>query len=159
MQLFAGFSQQVESARAGAMDQVSEVDLSDATICAPRSPACRDNVFSGRSSHQSSDNAGHQSAEPSDSPVLVHFGDDDFGAKYQSLIENIGQWRAKAGRVESVDLRFKGSGGESGHAGDTRRRSAPWRRQGADAKAASVVIRKPVEAGTHGAEAVRRRIA
>ena len=40
-----------------------------------------------------------------------------FRGKYQSLIENIGQWRATAGRVESVDLRFvQRSGGESGHA-------------------------------------------
>ena len=38
--------------------------------------------------------------------ILVHFGDSDFGAKYQSLVDNIAQWRATAGRVESVDLRF-----------------------------------------------------
>ena len=42
----------------------------------------------------------------SDSPVLVHFGDSDFEAKYRTLLENIGQWRATTGRVESVDLRF-----------------------------------------------------
>jgi hypothetical protein len=37
---------------------------------------------------------------------VVHFGDSDFSGKYQTLIEDIGQWRAKAGRIESVDLRF-----------------------------------------------------
>ena len=41
-----------------------------------------------------------------ESPLLVHFGDSDFEAKYRTLLENIGQWRATAGRVESVDLRF-----------------------------------------------------
>ena len=41
-----------------------------------------------------------------DAPMIVHFGDSDFAAKYQTLIEDIGQWRATAGRVESVDLRF-----------------------------------------------------
>jgi hypothetical protein len=41
-----------------------------------------------------------------EAPLVVHFGDSDFEAKYRTLIENIGQWRATAGRVESVDLRF-----------------------------------------------------
>ena len=43
-----------------------------------------------------------------DAPILVHFGDSDFESKYQTLLDNIGQWRATAGRVESVDLRFNG---------------------------------------------------
>jgi len=100
MQMFAGFSQQAELAHVGAMEQVSEVDLSDtsdlrATI------------------------TGLQSAPPSgagpsggwgiaDIPVLVHFGDGDFENKYKTLTENIGQYRAKAGRLESLDLRFNG---------------------------------------------------
>ena len=37
MQLYSGFAQQIETAHAGAVDQVSEVDLSDAVTCAPRS--------------------------------------------------------------------------------------------------------------------------
>jgi hypothetical protein len=41
-----------------------------------------------------------------ETPLLVHFGDSDFEGKYRTLLENIGQWRATAGRVESVDLRF-----------------------------------------------------
>ena len=36
----------------------------------------------------------------------MHFGDSDFEGKYRTLLDNIGQWRATAGRVESVDLRF-----------------------------------------------------
>jgi hypothetical protein len=38
--------------------------------------------------------------------VVVHFGDSDFAEKYQTLVEEFAQWRAKAGRIESVDLRF-----------------------------------------------------
>jgi hypothetical protein len=41
-----------------------------------------------------------------DAPVLVHFGDGDFENKYRTLVDDIGQWRAAAGRVDSVDLRF-----------------------------------------------------
>jgi cell division protein FtsQ len=108
MQLFAGFSQQVELTRAGAMEQVSEVDLSDASdLRATISGLNGDNVFAG-GSNQLSDKSDHQSAAPSDSPVLVHFGDNDFGTKYRTLLDGIGQWRAKTGRVESVDLRFNG---------------------------------------------------
>jgi cell division protein FtsQ len=88
MQLFSGFSQQIEAAYSGALDQVSEVDLSDehdvrATLTALPGDA------SGAAA-----------------PVLVHFGDSDFAGKYQTLVENIAQWRAKAGPIESVDLRF-----------------------------------------------------
>jgi cell division protein FtsQ len=41
-------------------------------------------------------------------PIVVHFGNGDFQNKYRVLLENIGQWRATAGRVDSVDLRFNG---------------------------------------------------
>ena len=44
----------------------------------------------------------------SNDPILVHFGDSDFESKYETLIDKMGQWRATAGRVESVDLRFDG---------------------------------------------------
>jgi hypothetical protein len=36
----------------------------------------------------------------------VHFGDSDIGNRYHLLAENIDQWRASAGSVDSVDLRF-----------------------------------------------------
>src|SRR5207253_8798492 len=39
-------------------------------------------------------------------PIWVHFGNSDFVNKYRLLAENIAQWRASAGRVESVALRF-----------------------------------------------------
>jgi hypothetical protein len=38
--------------------------------------------------------------------LLVHFGNKDFESKFRILLENISQWRATAGRVDSVDLRF-----------------------------------------------------
>jgi cell division protein FtsQ len=90
MQLYSGFAQQIESAHAGALDQVSEVDLAD------------DHDVRATMTGLGGDASGSQA----DSPVLVHFGDGDFAGKYQTLVEDIGQWRAKAGPVESVDLRF-----------------------------------------------------
>ena len=108
MQLFAGFTQQLESARVGALEQVSEVDLSDdhdlrATLTGLQ-PA---DTPAGGSPTASS---GTPSAGwgQSDAPVLVHFGASDFQSKYQTLMEKIEGWRAKTGRVESVDLRFSG---------------------------------------------------
>jgi cell division protein FtsQ len=90
MALFAGFSQQVESARGGAMDQVSEVDVSDVDDIRARIAGLPD---------------GGGSAGV---PLLVHFGDGDFRAKYLNLLDNVGKWRAAAGRLASVDLRFDG---------------------------------------------------
>jgi cell division protein FtsQ len=89
MQLFSGFMQQIDSVSGSASSSVSEVDLSDledvrATV-----------TGLGGSSHATA-------------PVLVHFGGGDFAAKYQTLTQDIGQWRAKAGSVQSVDLRFNG---------------------------------------------------
>jgi cell division protein FtsQ len=99
MQLFSGFTQQIESARPGAVDQVSEVDLSDAHDVRA--------TLTGIQREESTD-ASSTGAQPGpvDVPVVVHFGESDFAAKYQTLIEDIAQWRAKAGRIESVDLRF-----------------------------------------------------
>jgi cell division protein FtsQ len=110
MQLFAGFSQQVESMRAGAMEQVSEVDLSDASdLRATISGLNGDSGLGGSVSNGASDSAGdHPPGSQSDSPVLVHFGDNDFEPKYRTLRDDFGQWHAKTGRVESVDLRFNG---------------------------------------------------
>jgi cell division protein FtsQ len=92
MQLFSGFTQQIESAHAGAMEQVSEVDLS-----------AEHDVRATLTGLDGGETSGP--AFP-DAPVLVHFGDNDFAAKYQILLEEFSQWRGKAGRIESVDLRF-----------------------------------------------------
>jgi cell division protein FtsQ len=104
MQLFYGFSQQVDSAHPGAMDRVSEVDISDVHDLRATITGLQEADVSVVSSTDA--DAASQSLVRSDAPILVHFGDADFGAKYQALIENIGQWRVTVGRVESVDLRF-----------------------------------------------------
>ena len=100
MQMFAGFTQQVESARAGAMEQVSEVDLTEAKDLRA--------TISGLQVGNSSGAAGNDAWGNSDAPIIVHFGDSDFQSKYLTVLNDIGQWRAAAGRVESVDLRFNG---------------------------------------------------
>jgi cell division protein FtsQ len=94
MQLYAAFAEQVEAARTGALEQVNEVDLSDVNDLR----ATLTDLPGGKAAVDSGGRA--------DSPVLVHFGDGDFQGKYRTLLENIAQWRATAGRVDSVDLRF-----------------------------------------------------
>jgi len=86
MRLLVEFLKEIELARPGAGDQVSEVDLSDAQDVAA--------ALAGLPGID----------EPE--PIVVHFGDSDFVNKYRLLVQNIGPWRASAGRVESVDLRF-----------------------------------------------------
>jgi cell division protein FtsQ len=87
MNLFVQFMKEIELAHPGADDHVSEADLSD-------------------SADLRATLTGLGSASGSASPVLVHFGDSDFGNRYHLLAENIDQWRASAGSVDSVDLRF-----------------------------------------------------
>ncbi len=91
MQLFSGFSQQVEDARAGAVDQVSEVDLTDANDLVA--------TIDGPPKSEAASSWGQN-----EGPIVVHFGDSDFGGKYATLLDNIGQWQATAGRIESVEL-------------------------------------------------------
>jgi cell division protein FtsQ len=86
MRLLVQFLKEIDLVRAGASEQVSEVQLSDAEDL-------RATI------------AGLPGLE-SDPPINVHFGDSDFVNKYRLLVENIGPWRASAGHVESVDLRF-----------------------------------------------------
>jgi hypothetical protein len=91
----------VEAARAGAMEQVSEVDLTEAKdLRATISGLQVVNTSGGAAANDAWGNA--------DAPILVHFGDSDFQSKYLTVLNDIGQWRAAAGRVESVDLRFNG---------------------------------------------------
>ena len=93
MQLYSKFLQEIASVRSGATDQVSEVDLSDAQ-------GIRATV-TGLGNGSSSDGSA-----PAEAPVLVHFGNSDFAGKFQTLSDDFGVWRAKAGRIASVDLRF-----------------------------------------------------
>lgn len=86
MRMFMGFLRDLDLARPGASDRVSEVDLADlqdirATL------------------------AGLPGLDQP-APVVVRFGDKDFVNKYRLLVDNIAQWRARSGGLESVDLRF-----------------------------------------------------
>jgi cell division protein FtsQ len=91
MRLYLQFMKENNQVRPGAGQRVSEVDLSDAkdlrTVLAGFNPAA---AGSGAGT------------------VLVHFGDADFATKYRILVENFPQWRASAGNLDSVDLRFAG---------------------------------------------------
>ncbi|MGB9010590.1 MAG: FtsQ-type POTRA domain-containing protein, partial [Candidatus Acidiferrales bacterium] len=105
MQLFASFAQQVEAARGGAMDQVSEVDLSEAKDLR----ATIAGLQGGSASNGASGNAaGAGEWSNADAPILIHFGDSDFEDKFLTVLKDIGRWRAEVGSVESVDLRFNG---------------------------------------------------
>jgi len=95
MQLYASFLKEIASVRSGAVEQVSEVDLSDA----------RD-LRASLTGFESDFTAEESSSSAAAMPVLVHFGDGDFAGKYQTLVDEFAVWRAKAGRIESVDLRF-----------------------------------------------------
>ena len=87
MNLFVRFMKEIEQVQPGADDHVSEADLSDAADLRVTL-------------------AGLGAAAGSAQPILVHFGDSDFGNRYHTLAGNIDQWRASAGSVDSVDLRF-----------------------------------------------------
>lgn len=89
MLLFVQFAKEIELARSGASETVSEVDLSD-----PRDL-------------RASLEPGAGIAVTWDAPILVHFGDGDFLRKYAVFMENIPQWLQSAGRIESIDLRFE----------------------------------------------------
>jgi len=95
MQLFAGFMQQIETVRSGASGEVSEVDLSD-----------EHDVRATISGLQGG--APITDASQAEAPVVVHFGDGDFASKYQTLLSNIAEYRARVGRLNSLDLRFNG---------------------------------------------------
>jgi len=90
MKLFVQFMKEIEQGQPGADDRISEVDLSDAADVR----ATLTGLGAGGAA------AGNAS------PILVHFGDSDFANRYHLLAENVDQWRASAGRVDSVDLRF-----------------------------------------------------
>ncbi|MFZ0522689.1 MAG: FtsQ-type POTRA domain-containing protein [Candidatus Acidiferrales bacterium] len=107
MQLFASFAQQVEAARGGAMDQVSEVDLTEAKDLR----ATITGLQGGGSSVANAANgnaAGAGEWSNADAPILIHFGDSDFEDKFLTVLKDVGRWRAEVGNVESVDLRFNG---------------------------------------------------
>lgn len=100
MQLYSGFMQQIESVGSNAASRISEVDLSDMEDVRATVTGLTGAVVIATDN----ENGAPQAA----APVLVHFGGGDFASKYQTLVQNIAQWRDKAGSVQSVDLRFNG---------------------------------------------------
>lgn len=99
MQLFSGFMQQIESAGPNAASRISEVDLSDLEDVQATVTGLGGASMGGDAAASSNAKA---------APILVHFGGGDFASKYQTLVQDIAQWRAKTGSVQSVDLRFNG---------------------------------------------------
>ena len=90
MKLYVQFLNDVEVAKPGASAHVSEVDLAEATDLRATL----------------ADMPELSEGENAQGAVLVHFGDKEFLSRFQIFLQNIGQWRAAVGRVESVDLRF-----------------------------------------------------
>jgi len=90
--MFQQFLEQVEAVRPGASDMLSEADLSSSEdLRAMLVPP-----------------AGNTAAPPAGAQaVLVHFGAAEFGPRFRLLLDNFAQWQAQAGRVSSIDLRFK----------------------------------------------------
>jgi cell division protein FtsQ len=94
MKMFVDFMQQIDLARPGSSEHVSEVDLAKAS-----------DLRATLEGLPPAGGAVAATAAPA-GPLVVHFGDRDFESKFKLLLENVGQWQAAAGRVESVDLRF-----------------------------------------------------
>ena len=91
LRMFQQFLTEIEGVRAGAGDLLSEVDLSSAEdLRAMMLPPPTQSA-----------------AGAANGAVLVHFGASDFGPRFRLLLENFAQWQSQAGRVASIDLRFK----------------------------------------------------
>jgi cell division protein FtsQ len=106
MQLYAGFAQQIEAARPGALEKVSDVDLADVNDLRANLTGLAGGSAARNATPNSATSNSSSAWGQTDAPLLVHFGDGDFETKYRNLVENIGQWRATAGRVDSIDMRF-----------------------------------------------------
>lgn len=86
MQTYQEFMNEIDLVHSGSSDRVSEIDLAN-----PRDLRA---VMSGL-------------AAPGDAQaVTIHFGHNDFTAKYRMVLENFAQWQASTGRVESIDLQY-----------------------------------------------------
>jgi cell division protein FtsQ len=94
MRLLLDFLQQIDLARAGSSDRVSEVDLSDGADV--RATFARLADF----------DPGAADDERQAGTVVVEFGDRDFQEKFRTLLESADQWRATVGRITEVDMRF-----------------------------------------------------
>jgi cell division protein FtsQ len=86
--IFLVFLQEIETVRPGAGAAVSEADLSSANDVLVTLAGLPE--FGGQG------------------PVLAHFGNGDFANRFQTVLEDFGGWRQKAGNIEAIDLRFDG---------------------------------------------------
>ncbi|MGB2669400.1 MAG: FtsQ-type POTRA domain-containing protein [Candidatus Acidiferrum sp.] len=86
MQTYQEFLRDADLVRSESSNRVSEVDLSN--------PKDLRVVMTGLASATDSQ------------AVTVHFGNTDFTGKYRMLVDNFAQWRANAGRVQSIDLQY-----------------------------------------------------
>ena len=86
MQIYQEFLHDIDMVRSESSYHVSEVDFSN-----PKDLRAVMTGFPGTTLSQA---------------VTIHFGQDDFVAKYRMLVENFAQWQANAGCVQSVDLQF-----------------------------------------------------
>jgi len=91
MGLYTDLLRSMNQVKPGATDHVSEVDIADASDVRATLAGLSQMGIAGLEDQ---------------GPLLVHFGNKDFESKFRVLLENIAQWRATAGRVDSVDLRF-----------------------------------------------------
>lgn len=92
MKMFVEFMTEIEQVRAGSIERLSEADLADATDLRATLTGLPDSA----------------SATEGLQAVVVHFGAGEFGTKFALLLENFPRWRAAAGHVQSIDLRFRG---------------------------------------------------
>lgn len=86
MQTYQEFMKDVDLVRTGSSDRVSEIDLAR-----PKDLRVVMTGLSGATDPQA---------------VTIHFGSGDFTSKYRMLVDNFSQWRANAGRVQSIDLQY-----------------------------------------------------
>ena len=123
MQLFASFSQQVESARGGAMDQVSEVDLTEAKDLCARITGLQGGGANG-SANGTANNGGQWSN--ADAPILIHFGDSDFENKFLTVLERHRAMARRSGkrRVRGPAIQRRSCGESGSHAGGEAARPA-----------------------------------
>jgi cell division protein FtsQ len=92
--LLLDFLQQIDLARAGSSDRVSEIDLSDSADIRATFARFAD-IDPGAADDPRQAGA-----------VVVEFGDRDFQEKFRTLLQNAGQWRSTVGRIVAVDMRF-----------------------------------------------------
>jgi cell division protein FtsQ len=90
MKTYQGFLQALDATGENLSQRVSEVDLSDPEDV-------RAIISSGATG----------SAADRGSDILVHFGDEDFLARYRRYQAHLAEWRAQYPRLAAVDLRYE----------------------------------------------------